>query len=159
MESEQTHKPCESERMKKIWDRARRILGVDSVIEIARIHPSSLSEDEGRKLNNIAHEMTSLLKGLKGKHMKTTLVEFESWSVCETDDDKFSGVKGKEVFAEHFRDCNDDTNPKTSSWGWEFDDPLNDDGREVCWKCATPVPEEVVALVQLHNWGRTRREP
>lgn len=89
--------------------------------------------------------------------MKRTLVEFESWSVCETDDDNRSGVNRIEVYAEHYRDCNEDTNPHTSSWGWEFDDPHNDDGQEVCWKCAAVVPKEVVALVLLHNWGRKHR--
>ncbi len=89
--------------------------------------------------------------------MKRTLVEFESWSVCETDDDRFSGVKGTEVYAEHYRDCEEATDPNASSWGWEFDDPLDDNGREQCWKCKGKVPEEVVALVQLHNWGRNKR--
>lgn len=91
--------------------------------------------------------------------MKNTLVEFESWSVCVTDEDRHSGVKGTEVYAEHYRDCNEDTNPDSSSWGWEFDDPPDDNGNEVCWKCGAIVPKEVVALVQLHNWGRNRRGP
>ena len=90
--------------------------------------------------------------------MKKTLLEFEAWSVCETDDEAHIGTLGKEVYAEHFRDCEDEADPDSASWGWEFDDQLNDEGREVCWKCGSVVPEEVVALVQLHNWGRKRRD-
>ena len=88
--------------------------------------------------------------------MKRTLVEFESWSVCETDDD--NSVPDKEVFAEHYRDCEKvDCSPDQSSWSWEFDDPPNNYGLDVCWRCGGKVPKEVVALVQLHNWGRNRR--
>ena len=88
--------------------------------------------------------------------MKNTLVEFEAWSVCETDDDEHSGVLGTEVYAEHYRDCSEDTDPGIASWGWEFDDEP-EAGIDVCWKCKCAVPEGVVALVQLHNWGRKRR--
>ena len=88
--------------------------------------------------------------------MKRTLVEFESWSVCETDDDTYSGVNGMEVYAEHHSNCSETINPNTSSWGWEFDDwAVN--GIDVCWKCGGAVPAAVVALVHLHNWGRERR--
>ena len=90
--------------------------------------------------------------------MKRTLLEFEAWSVCESDDDTHHGPKSNEVFAEHFRDCEaPEADVNTASWSWEFDDPPNDDGKEICWRCGGGVPEEVVALVQLHNWGRKRR--
>jgi len=89
--------------------------------------------------------------------VKRTLVEFESWSVCESDDDKDSGVIGTEVYAEHTAGCREDTDPDEPSWGWEFDDPT-ENGKDVCWKCKCAVPEEVVSLVQLHNWDRKRRE-
>ena len=88
--------------------------------------------------------------------MKRTLVEFESWSVCESDDDAWSGVDGMEVYAEHTHGCREDTDPNLPAWGWEFDDEL-EGGIDVCWKCKCAVPEEVVGLVQLHNWGRKRR--
>jgi len=89
--------------------------------------------------------------------VKRTLVEFAAWSVCETDDGEWSDKRGPEVYAEHFRDCQEDTDPDASSWSWEFDDKP-DNGRNICWKCGGEVPEEVVALIQLHNWGRKRRE-
>ena len=88
--------------------------------------------------------------------MKRTLVEFESWSVCESDDDRHSGVVGMEVYAEHIYGCKEATTPNTPNWGWEFDDPT-ENGKDVCWKCGCAVPEEVVGLVQLHNWGRKHR--
>ena len=88
--------------------------------------------------------------------MKNTLVEFAAWSVCEADDDQHSGAGGMEVYAEHFRDCEEKTDPDLPSWGWEFDD-ATEDGIDVCWKCKCAVPEEVVALVQLYNWGRKPR--
>ena len=89
--------------------------------------------------------------------MKRTLMEFESWSVCESDDDEHSGVVGMEVYAEHYRDCSEPTPPDSPSWGWEFDDATVN-GIDVCWKCGGPVPEAVVGLVHLHNWGRKRRD-
>lgn len=90
--------------------------------------------------------------------MKRALVRFGSWTVCETDDDTHSGVKGTEVFAEHDEGCNETTTLDKSSWSWEFDDATVA-GIDVCWKCGGAVPAAAVALVQLHNWDRKNRNP
>ena len=86
-------------------------------------------------------------------------MKFGNWTVCETDDDV--STEGFEVYAEHVEGCNNENglNPDQASWSWEFDDyPHSDQGYETCWGCGTKVPEEAVALVQLHNWNRSRRE-
>ena len=92
--------------------------------------------------------------------MKNILIEFAAWSVCETDDD-YRSPNELDVYAEHFRDCRFDPgegyNPTIPYYSWEFDDGVGDDEVEACWKCGTPVPTDVIALVQLHNWGRMGR--
>lgn len=90
--------------------------------------------------------------------MKKTLIEFAAWSVCEADDLDDLDEKHTIVYAEHYRDCTRPVDPDSSSWGWDFDDGINEDvGVETCWKCDTPVPPEVVALVLLHNYGKRGR--
>ena len=85
--------------------------------------------------------------------MKKTLIEFAAWSVCETDDADDVGTI--EVYAEHFRDCTrEEEDGDSAAWSWEYDDWPDDNGKDACWKCGAEVPEEVVALVQFHNWGR-----
>lgn len=90
--------------------------------------------------------------------MRRTLIEFEAWSVCETDDGE---DRNTEVYAEHFRDCThpyEDDDGTKAGWSWEYDDWPDDNGKDACWECGVEVPEEVVALVRLHNWGRNRRD-
>ena len=84
--------------------------------------------------------------------MKKTLLEFEAWSICESDD-KLNGRP--EVYAEH-NICRE-KNKGVASWSWEFDDGVRNKGYEACWECEERVPENVIALVVLHNWGRKRR--
>ena len=89
--------------------------------------------------------------------MKKILIEFEAWSVCETDEDSSTGNEVY-IYAEHFRDCRmEGYDQDIPYYSWEFDDCVGDKGVEACWKCDTPVPTEVIALVQLHNWGRKGR--
>lgn len=89
------------------------------------------------------------------------LLEFEAWSVCETDMDTNDGKMV--VYADHFRDCKDKDSDEAMDipyWSWEHTDGLNDKtGVESCWRCNTPCPPEIVALVQLHNWGTPERGP
>ena len=86
--------------------------------------------------------------------MKKTLLEFEAWSVCESDD-KFPEAL-IEVYAHH-KSCRDKNNLE-ASWSWEFDDGVGRNGYEACWACEERVPDDVIALVVLHNWGRKRRQ-
>lgn len=93
--------------------------------------------------------------------MLKTLVEFEAWSVCETDEyEDNAGNVITQVYGEHYRDCRKnpakDVNPQNPTWSWEYDDEP-DHGVFVCWECGGTVPEEVVAIVQLHNWGKKHR--
>ena len=92
--------------------------------------------------------------------MKKILIEFEAWSVCEIYEDPLTRNE-VDIYAEHFRDCRMDSTEGYDQdipyYSWEFDDEVGVKGVEACWKCDTPVPTDVIALVQLHNWGRRRR--
>ena len=83
--------------------------------------------------------------------MVNILLQFEDWSVCESDERSDGNV---EVYAEHDT-CSADKDKDTSaSWSWEYRDQVGLLGYEVCWECEERVPENVIALVRLHNWGR-----
>lgn len=89
------------------------------------------------------------------------LLEFEAWSVCETDMDTNDGKMV--VYADHYRNCNNKENMLEKDipyWSWEHTDGVSTlSGVEACWRCDTPCPAEVVAIVRLHNWGTPEQRP
>ena len=89
--------------------------------------------------------------------MKKLLLSFGNWSVCESDDKLGYQDKGRcEVYAEH-ESCREVSLSGVASWSWEFDDGVRRNGYEACWECEERVPDDVIAVVVLHNWGRKRR--
>ena len=88
--------------------------------------------------------------------MKKTLMRFKNWSVCESDERLGDGRY--EVYAEHDACYNTEDNHLGASWSWEFRDGVRKNGYEACWECEARVPNNVITLVVLHNWGRNAKE-
>lgn len=86
--------------------------------------------------------------------MKEILVDIDDWSVCSMRSDTSS--EG-DVYAEHVIGCSEKSFTDSASWSWEFDDSVDAEGHESCWKCDERVPKEVVCIVILYNWDRKRR--
>ena len=102
---------------------------------------------------------------------KKTLIQIGDWAVCS-----FASTKEDSdpaIYAEHVIGCNKTIEKDTAYWSWEYDDgicdvlsyrhgdrlnqPFDNLKTERCWPCGTPVPEEIVGLVVMHNWHRPRR--
>lgn len=84
--------------------------------------------------------------------MKTILVAFKEWSVCKWDyNEESMRSEGPRLYAEHIVGCNNPVSEEAAAWGWEYADTPDAYGAEVCWKCGTRVPKDVVALVVLYN--------
>ena len=92
----------------------------------------------------------------KETEVMKTLIRFKDWSVCQSDD-RLGGGR-YEVYAEHVTCSQADATDPEAAWSWEFRDGVRRNGYEACWECEAKVPNDVIALVVLHNWGRRDKE-
>ncbi len=74
--------------------------------------------------------------------------ELKDWTIARLDEPR--GVPGLDLFANHYT-CtqpimySDSTRNEVS---WLSHEP------PVCWACEAPVPDEIQALLKLHEWDK-----